>query len=87
MSLQQLFVSTLLHHPALVKDNDVVSVSDGCQAMGDEDDYTCTRVFQEGFEDLCLGLSIEGAHGLVQYQDLRVPEEGPGDGDALALPS
>ena len=34
---------------------------------------------------LLLHLDVDGAGGVVEDQDRRVDEQGPGDGDALAL--
>ena len=32
-----------------------------------------------------LDLDVDGAGGVVEHQDRRVEQQGPGDGDALAL--
>jgi hypothetical protein len=37
--------------------------------------------------DVALGLGVQRRGGLVEDQDRRVLEHGPGDGDALPLPA
>jgi hypothetical protein len=78
-------VCTLLYDPALVKDVDNVGVLDCAQAMRDGDGCAalCGRV-KGGLYD-AFGCGVEGGCGFVEKQDLRVTEEGAGDGYALTL--
>ena len=41
----------------------------------------------QGGVDLLLDVDVDGAGGVVEDQDRRVDQQGPRDGDALALPA
>ena len=76
-----------LEDAAVADDGDGVGVAHRREAVGDEDDR---RRFPrdervQGPLDLGLGLRVERGRRLVQEQELRVPEEGARDGDALLL--
>src|ERR1700744_3474322 len=69
----------------VVENDDLVRVADGGQPVRDGDRGPA---FGKGVERLLhgpFGLGVEGAGRLVQDQDARVPEQGPGDRDPLLL--
>jgi hypothetical protein len=76
---------TLLYDPALVKDVDDVGVLDCAQAMRDGDGCTALCGGVEGGLYDAFGCGVEGGCGFVEKQDLRVAEEGAGNGYALTL--
>ncbi|KAJ0160181.1 hypothetical protein CTA2_8415 [Colletotrichum tanaceti] len=82
----QVIVGTLLDDPAGVHDDDVVGVADGRQPVGDGDDGAVLgRRLLDGALDALLAGRVERRGGLVQHEDLGVADQGPGEGDALAL--
>jgi hypothetical protein len=72
-------------YPALVKDVDDVGVLDCAQAMRDGDGCTALCGGVEGGLYDAFGCGVEGGCGFVEKQDLRVAEEGAGNGYALTL--
>ena len=74
-----------LHHLAPVQDADPGGPLDGGQAVGDHQGGAVLHEHLQGLLDRPLTFGVQGAGGLVQDQDGRILEQGPGDGQALAL--
>lgn len=55
--------------------------------VGDHDDQAVLGDLAQQVHDLHARLRVEGAGRLVRQEDLRVVDEGAGDGDALHLPA
>ena len=66
-------------------DEDLIGVADGREAVGDDEGGAACHEAFEGFVDEALGFAVEGGSGFVEEEDLGIGEDGPGDGDALAL--
>lgn len=69
----------------LVEDDDLVCVGDRAKAVGDHDDRASPGQFGEGLPDRGLILGVDRGGGLVEYEHVRVGEDGPRDGHALGL--
>src|SRR5690349_1927555 len=82
---QELFVRAALHHAPLLQDDDFVRVSNGAQAM--RDDQAAATATAQVLVDHALGLWIQGAGGLVEHDQRGLPRERPRDLQPLALPA
>src|SRR4029450_5847511 len=65
---------------------ELVGVGDGGQPVGDDDGGASGAEAVEGVGDAGLAGRVQVAGGLVQDQQGRVGDPGPGEGDQLALP-
>ena len=74
-----------LNDLSLVHDTDLVSVADRREAMGDHDRRPVTHQVLKRFLHQSLRLRIESGSRLIQDQDRRVLQDGPGDADPLPL--
>lgn len=77
----------LFNHFTLAKDNDLVSVADRGESMGNHDARLLLGRDKsiEGLLHLVLTLSVQGTRGLVEEKHRRLAHKGPGDGDSLLL--
>mmetsp|Transcript_18775 Transcript_18775/g.61664 ORF Transcript_18775/g.61664 Transcript_18775/m.61664 type:complete len:321 (-) Transcript_18775:3163-4125(-) len=83
--LDELRMSSLLHHTPLAEHHDVVRVLDGGKAMRYDDDRSPNHeVFQRLLHDL-LALRVKRGSSLIQQQDVRVRDHGPCNRDPLLL--
>ena len=82
---QQLPVRPLLHDPALVQDVDQVRVLDRAQPVGDQHHRLARQGGLQALLDRPLGGGVEVAGRLVEDQDLRPPQQRPGDRQPLPL--
>ena len=78
-------VAALFHHLALVHDHDPIGLEHGGQTVGDNQGGTAYHGLFQGLLDETLILRIQGTGGLVQQQDGRIADQGPGNGQTLAL--
>ncbi len=69
----------------MVEDKNLVSIGHGRQAVGDDERRPSAAQSVEGAFDFAFGLRIEGAGGLIQYENWGLLENGAGNGNALAL--
>jgi hypothetical protein len=74
---QQGRVGALLHHGAVVQDDDGIAISDGAQAMGH--DQTGAAALSELLHEAILGLGIQSTGGFIHDQEHRVSDPGSGD--------
>ena len=70
---------------AAVEDEDEIGVQHGCRALGDEEDGAVDRPQRD--PETCVRRVVERRSGVVQNEDLRLFDEGAGDGEALPLPA
>src|ERR1700736_818484 len=70
---------------ALFDDQDLVGAADRREPVGDDEGGSALHQEVEAALDQGFGLGVERAGGLVQDQDARVGEDGPGDREPLAL--
>ena len=71
--------------PAVVDQDDPVGELDRAQAVGDQEGGAAPGELLDRLADQGLVLDVDGAGGLVEDQDGRVAEHGPGQGDPLPL--
>mmetsp|Transcript_13819 Transcript_13819/g.44791 ORF Transcript_13819/g.44791 Transcript_13819/m.44791 type:complete len:495 (+) Transcript_13819:233-1717(+) len=84
----ELVVRPLLLDAALVHDDDPVAFFGGGEPMSNHDRAPRPAALHHLVEcclDYTLGLRVQGAGGLVQQHDRRVPDNGARDGQALLL--
>src|SRR5690606_1004595 len=87
VSLQQLVVTSHFDDPSCRENDDAVCRPDRREAVCDDDGRpSAFELLQRGLH-LALGAVVERGRRLVQYEDRRILEQRPGDGDALALSS
>src|ERR1700761_5718813 len=85
LSGQQAGVGARFDDVTVVENDDLVRVADGGQPVRDGDRGPALGKGVERLLHGPFGLGVEGAGRLVQDQDARVPEQGPGDRDPLLL--
>src|SRR2546430_3079467 len=81
--LHESLEAALLDDVAVAQHHDQVSLSDGGQAVRDDERGTPCRQALETLHDEGLGLRVERRGGLVEDQDGGVSEDGARDGEAL----
>ena len=84
---QQFFVGSPLGDPVVRHHQDLVRVADGGEAVGDGDGGPVFRQLFQTLLDPALALVVQGAGGLVEYEDGRVLQKYARNGDALLLAS
>ena len=88
---RQLLGRTTLGHAGTglgrFEEHDLVGLADGGQAVGDHDDGAAPGELTHHLGDGGLVLPVQGRGDLVEQEDRGVLDEGPGDGDALTLPT
>lgn len=84
-SVEELAVGAGLEDRAAVKDDDGVGVSDGGEAVGDDEGGAGGGDFVYGLLDLGLRFWVQCTCGLIQEQDLGIFDHGSGKGDPLLL--
>jgi len=83
--LQQLGVRAVGHDLVLVEKQDPIGQGDGGQAVGDDQCGPSLHLDAQAGVDLLLDLDVDGTGGVIEDHDWWVDQQGPGDGDALAL--
>ena len=81
---------SLLDDLALAHHNDVVSMSDGRESVGDYNGGDGSKVFADlidGILDLLLVLLIQGTSSLIKKENLWLLNKCSCNGDSLLLPS
>ena len=74
--------------PAVLQSDDAGGVLLGqLRVMGDHDDQPVPGHLLQKLHHLHAGLAVQRAGGLVGQEDVRVVDEGPGDGHPLHLPA
>jgi hypothetical protein len=83
---QQGFMAALFNDIAFVHHQDQVGIADGGKAVGDDETGAVLHQVFHGFLDQYLGTRVDRADGSIQEQDIRVHQDGAGDGHELFLP-
>ena len=78
---------SLLDNLSFTHDDNLVSVDDRAEPMGDDNDSLLLFIEQgvKSLLNLMFTLSIEGAGSLIEEQDSRLADESTGDSDSLLL--
>jgi hypothetical protein len=63
----------------------MIGVADGGQAVGDDHQSQCAVQASEGVANPFFVAGIKGAGGFVEDQQQGLPQQGAGEGDALAF--
>ena len=71
--------------PSVFKEGDLVGISDGGQAVGDQEHHPVLAPFGEIAEQFALREGIKRSRGFVEDQDGRVADDCARDGEALPL--
>ena len=75
----------LFDDAACVEDDEVIGVADGGETMGDDHQGECAVQADEGVANPFFVAGVEGAGGFVEDQQEGLPQQGAGEGDALAF--
>ena len=78
-------MGALLDDLAVFQDDDLAGAADRAEAVGDDDRGAAVEEALEAFLDRFLGPDVDVGGRLVEDQDPRFGEEGPREGDQLAL--
>lgn len=62
-------------------------VHDGVETVSDGEDSTIVELCPDGGLNEVIGFQVHGRRGLIQHKDLRLPQQGPGQANQLALPN
>jgi hypothetical protein len=81
----ELAVVAVLDDAAAAEDVDVVGVPDGVVAVGDQQHRAAGVQGTDAVEQVVLGPGVQRRGGLVEDDQRRVPDECPGQRDALPL--
>ncbi len=85
--LHQLGVGAPLHDAAVVEHEEAVGGLDGGEPVRDDEGGASLHEPLQGLLHEGLRRGVKGRGGLVEQQQARIAQQGPGDGDALALPT
>ena len=77
--------TTFFRDCSVRQDHDLVSAADSAHPVGDDDHSLVPDQAGERFLDHGFVLHIQAGACLIQQDDRRVLQEGPGDGDTLAF--
>ena len=69
----------------MFKHDDHIRVGDGAEPMGDDERGAVAQQFVQSRLNQLLALGVKVAGGLVEYQDLRIGQQGAGDAEPLPL--
>ena len=61
-------------------------IHDGVEPVSDGEDGTVIKLRPDGGLNKVVRFQVHGRRGLVQHEDLRLPQQGPGQAHKLALP-
>src|SRR5262245_30365111 len=70
---------------AFVEEEDEIGAADGGKAVSDDEGGAAGEEIGHGSLNKLLAFGVEVAGGFVEDEDLRVGEDGAGDGEALLL--
>ena len=82
---QQFFMFALLHNIAVLDDQDNIGITDGGQAVSDNEARSALHQVEHGVLDEDFRPGIHRAGGLVQNKNLRIGQERAGNGQQLFL--
>ncbi len=73
--------------PPAVEQHDPIRQADGREAVRHDQGGPVLHEHAQPGVDPLFHLHVDGAGGVIEDEDGRVDQKGPGDGDALALPT
>ena len=83
----ELVVGSDLGDAALLEDDDQVGLFHAADAVGDDEGGAAVHDEVHAAADQVFGFGIDAGGGVIEDEDARVGEDGPGDGQALLLPA
>ena len=83
--VHQLLVGADLGDGSAIKHEDAVGMANRAQAVGDDKRGAAVEQSGQALLDQPFALGVEVTGGLVEDEDARVGQDGPGDGQPLAL--
>src|SRR5712692_2775800 len=81
------FVRAAFDDPPCLQHYDLIGAANGGQAVRNDEGGSPAHEVAQPFLDQRLGFGIQTRSGLVEDQDARIRQDGPGDRDPLLLPS
>ena len=72
--------------PAAVEHEDLVRPADGAEPVGDHEGGAALHQLVESRLDHALGLRVDAGGGVVEDEDARILQKGPGDRDRCFWP-
>ena len=78
-------MGAFLDDAAMVHHQNAIGFENGGQSMGDDQRRAVAHDAFKGTLHRRFTFGVERAGGFVEQQDRRIAQDGPGDGDALAL--
>lgn len=85
MTGDQRLVRTAASDRTIFNKVDAIRVDDGAQAVGNDNRCPAVHQLVQGFLHHHFRLRVQASGCFVQNQQLRIPQECPGDGQPLAL--
>ena len=82
---QKGFVIALLDETAVINDEDLVSLADRAEAVGDDEGGAPGHQAQQRILNMDFGARVDAARRFVEDEDARIGQHGAGDGQELAL--
>lgn len=84
---QQLIMGSDFDDGTVVHHDNTVSGFDGRQSVSNDQGRTPGHECVESILHLRLGAAVQGTRRLIQQQDARVSNQGPGNSEPLPLPT
>src|SRR6266481_7001985 len=84
-ALQQFVMASLVDQFAAFQDENFIGPADLRQAMGNQQRGAALQDAVNGLLDFVFSGAVDSAGRVIEHQDVRVGQQGAGDGDALAL--
>ena len=81
----QFIVAALFDNVSFIKHNNQVSLSNGGEAVGDNESRPAAHQLAQRLHDQALRLGIQSGCRFVQNKQGRVAQKGAGDSDPLSL--
>ena len=80
-------MATAFGDAAVFDENDLIGMTKRTEPVRYNDGGTVFGVCLQLFANALFRAGIDGSHGIIQYQDRRAEDGGPGNGDPLLLPT
>lgn len=84
--LQQLLVCALFCNMPVFEDNDQIGMLNRREAVGRDERGFTAALLADVLDDLRFCPRVHGRQSIIQNQNVRIRDEGPGDRDPLLLP-
>src|ERR1044072_6703574 len=76
---------TRFYYPAVIQDNDLIKFEQCKYAGRNNNSGLILQIGIEVTDDLFFSTGVYGRQAIIEHQDVRVHDEGPGNGDTLLL--